>query len=84
MGRSKRLADPDLPGRSLSPPDVAASSAEATARLPISLQESQKAAVQPVGELIKDFLAYAPDAVDYLRPYLRAPAPIVGMASNSG
>ena len=37
------------------------------------IDESLKAVVQPVVELIKNFLAFSPDAADYLRLYLRPP-----------
>ena len=51
------------------------SGAHETADSANPIDESLKAAVRPVGELIKDFMAFSPDAADYLRPYLRPPAP---------
>jgi hypothetical protein len=75
-----QLLQPYLPP-SLIPAGVAIS-AQPIPPIPAPLLESLQAAVQPVGELIKDFMTHAPDAVPYLRPYLEAPAPMIGQAEH--
>ena len=68
------------------PPSLIPSAGESPAQpippIPAPLLESLQAAVQPVGELIKDFMTHMPDAVPYLRPYLEVPAPTVGQAEH--
>jgi hypothetical protein len=75
-----QILQPYLPP-SLLPP-AGESPTEPTPPIPAPLLESLQAAVQPVGELIKDFMTHMPDAVPYLRPYLEAPAPIIDQAEH--
>jgi hypothetical protein len=63
-------------------PSAGESSAQPIPPIPAPLLESLQAAVQPVGELIKDFMTHMPDAVPYLRPYLEAPAPTINQAEH--
>jgi hypothetical protein len=65
-------------------PPASESPSQPTQSIPAPLLESPRAAVQLVGELIKDLLTHAPDAVPYLRPYLEASAPTINQMENLG
>jgi hypothetical protein len=75
-----QLLQPHLPP-SLIPP-TAVCPTQPIPPIPAPLLESLQAAVQPVGELIKDLLTHAPGAVPYLRPYLEAFAPTIDQSER--